>query len=65
MQVSKWGNSLAVRIPAHIVRQLGLQEGDNVEAVFARLTSRSEALSHLADISQNVPKDLRIERLDG
>ncbi len=31
MQVSKWGNSLAIRIPASVVEALGLKEGDNVE----------------------------------
>ena len=30
MQVAKWGNSLAVRLPAELVRALGLQEGDDV-----------------------------------
>lgn len=30
MQVAKWGNSLAVRLPADLVRALGLQEGDDV-----------------------------------
>jgi antitoxin MazE len=28
MQVSKWGNSLAVRLPAAVVEALGLKEGD-------------------------------------
>lgn len=31
MRVSKWGNSLAVRIPANIVEEMGLKEGDEVE----------------------------------
>jgi len=31
MQVSKWGNSLAVRIPQPVVEALGLKEGDEVE----------------------------------
>ena len=31
MRVSKWGNSLAVRIPADIVEEMGLKEGDEVE----------------------------------
>jgi antitoxin MazE len=31
MQVSKWGNSLAVRLPAAVVDALGLREGDNIE----------------------------------
>ena len=31
MQVAKWGNSLAVRIPADVARALGLKEGDEIE----------------------------------
>ncbi len=30
-QVAKWGNSLAVRIPADCARATGLKEGDRVE----------------------------------
>jgi antitoxin MazE len=33
MQVSKWGNSLAVRLPAKLVEELGLKEGDEIELV--------------------------------
>ena len=31
MQVSKWGNSLAVRLPAAVVDALELKEGDQIE----------------------------------
>ena len=30
MQVSKWGNSLAIRLPAKVVEELGLKEGDDI-----------------------------------
>ena len=30
MQVSKWGNSLAVRLPAKSAKQLGVGEGDTL-----------------------------------
>lgn len=30
MQVSKWGNSLAVRPPASVVEALDLKEGDEI-----------------------------------
>jgi antitoxin MazE len=30
MQVSKWGNSLAIRIPSTVVDALKLKEGDEV-----------------------------------
>ena len=32
LQVAKWGNSLALRIPSDVVRRLGLREGATVEA---------------------------------
>ena len=31
MQVSKWGNSLAIRLPAAVVKALELKEGDDIE----------------------------------
>jgi antitoxin MazE len=31
MQVSKWGNSLAVRLPSEVVEALKLREGDQIE----------------------------------
>src|SRR5947207_15657877 len=31
MQVAKWGNSLAVRLPASVVEALKLKEGDEIE----------------------------------
>lgn len=36
MQVSKWGNSLAVRLPKALVEELGLKEGDELDVVAAR-----------------------------
>lgn len=35
MQVSKWGNSLAVRLPKKLVEELGLAEGDDVKVISA------------------------------
>jgi antitoxin MazE len=32
LQLAKWGNSLAVRIPADYVRQMGAKEGDHLVA---------------------------------
>ena len=32
LQVSKWGNSLALRIPAEYVRRMGLSAGEHVYA---------------------------------
>jgi antitoxin MazE len=32
LHIAKWGNSLAVRIPAEYVRRIGLKDGDLVQA---------------------------------
>lgn len=31
MQVAKWGNSLAIRLPADLVRKLDLKAGDAID----------------------------------
>ena len=31
MKVARWGNSLAVRLPASLVFELGLKEGDQIK----------------------------------
>ena len=70
MQVSKWGNSLAVRLPAAIVEALGLQEGDDIEIVIAgdrrfeiaRDTTRQDALAHLKTLRRPLPKGFRFDR---
>ncbi|MCM2477638.1 AbrB/MazE/SpoVT family DNA-binding domain-containing protein [Rhizobium sp. CG5] len=36
MQVSKWGNSLAIRIPSAVVKALNLKEGDDVTVCIAQ-----------------------------
>lgn len=35
LQIAKWGNSLAVRLPMECTRAAGLREGDSVEASIA------------------------------
>ncbi len=32
LQLARWGNSLAVRLPMECVRAAGLREGDSIEA---------------------------------
>lgn len=31
LQIAKWGNSLAVRLPSSIAKQMQIQDGDSVE----------------------------------
>ena len=45
LRIAKWGNSLAVRIPAEYVRRVGLKDGDTVHAsltVDGALTIRAD-----------------------
>ncbi len=35
VQVAKWGNSLAIRIPARVADALSLKEGDEIEVRIA------------------------------
>ena len=35
MQIAKWGNSLAVRLPSSVVEILNLRVGDDIEIVVA------------------------------
>jgi antitoxin MazE len=70
MQVSKWGNSLAIRIPASVVKALRLKEGDNVEITIEGARSLSirkgaetrELLERLRKLRGKLPKDFRFDR---
>ncbi len=72
MQVGKWGNSLAVRLPATVVEALQLQEGDEVTIAVAdprtfhvardRDRSRDEALEVLRALGWQLPPGFRFAR---
>lgn len=69
MRVSKWGNSLAVRLPAELVRELGLSEGDRIdlvkqeESVLVRREPRAEeVLNDLRRFRGALPKHARLSR---
>jgi antitoxin MazE len=73
MQVSKWGNSLAIRLPAAVVEVLGLKEGDQVEIVVAgsrkldlgRVDAGDrQALARLRKYRGRMPADFRFDRLE-
>jgi antitoxin MazE len=36
IQISKWGNSLALRIPAVFIKEIQLKDGDKVEATLSK-----------------------------
>ena len=72
MQVSKWGNSLAVRLPAAVVEALGLQEGDQVEIQVAgrnafevsKAPGRRELLARLRKFRGRLPASFKFDRLE-
>jgi antitoxin MazE len=72
MQVAKWGNSLAVRIPSSVVEALDLQEGDDVEIHVAderyfelkKKPGAKELLARLRKYRGRLPKDFHFDRLE-
>ena len=70
MQVAKWGNSLAVRLPAKLVEQLGLKEGDEVElrptaaGIFevARQLTPDELFERVRLMNKKLPADYKFDR---
>ena len=70
MQVSKWGNSLAVRLPAAVVEALELKEGDEIEIRIARERefevqrdqSKNKALARLRKLRRPLPAGFVFDR---
>lgn len=70
MQVAKWGNSLAIRLPAAVVEVLGLKEGDDVEIRVAserslevqRKPTNREVLERLRKYRGTLPADFKFDR---
>ena len=70
MQVSKWGNSLAVRLPKALVDSMRLAAGDDLEIVEAsrdriavrKAERRAEALARMASRAWTAPPDYRFDR---
>lgn len=70
MQVAKWGNSLAIRLPAAVVEALELRAGDEVEVrvadartfEVARDHSREPALARIRAFRKDIPADWKFDR---
>jgi antitoxin MazE len=45
MQIGRWGNSLAVRLPKALVERLGVKEGDEID--LAPLETEARQAAHL------------------
>ena len=70
MRVAKWGNSLAVRLPAAIVELLELKKGDEIEIrvtdarefTVSRKPTRAELLKRLREFRGSLPADFKFDR---
>jgi antitoxin MazE len=74
MRVSKWGNSLAVRLPKEVVEKLGLKAGDRLSTADitdraltlskddAKQRQREEALKRLAALARPLPPGYTFDR---
>ena len=70
MRVAKWGNSLAIRLPAGVVEALELKEGDEVEVRLAGERtfdidldrSRERALARIRSFRKKLPAGWKFDR---
>jgi antitoxin MazE len=70
MQVAKWGNSLAVRLPKTVVEALELKEGDDIEIrvldarelAMSRKPDRMQILERLRELRGSLPADWKFDR---
>ena len=72
MQVSKWGNSLAIQLPASVVKALELHEGDDIEVLIAeervfqikKKPGNDAILARLRQFRGKLPADFKFDRDD-
>jgi antitoxin MazE len=72
MQVSKWGNSLAVRLPATVVAALDLKPGDNIDIhvrgdrsfAIEKKPGARELLARIRKYRGRLPSDFKFDRID-
>ncbi|MGD8844475.1 MAG: AbrB/MazE/SpoVT family DNA-binding domain-containing protein [Desulfobacteraceae bacterium] len=72
MQVSKWGNSLAIRLPVSVIKALEIQEGDDIEVLIAdervfklrKKPNKSDILTRLRKFRGKLPTDFIFDRED-
>jgi len=71
MQVAKWGNSLAVRLPQAVVEALELKAGDEIEITVsgsrrfgvARDRTRERALASIRKFRGRMPAGFKFDRV--
>ena len=71
MQVAKWGNSLAVRLPATVVEALDLKPGDNIDIHvrgdrsfdIAKAPGARDLLARIRKYRGRLPPDFKFDRV--
>jgi len=72
MQIAKWGNSLAVRLPAAVVEALDLKPGDHIHLhvtgdrsiAVEKAPGARELLARLRKYRGRLPADFKFDRLE-
>ena len=67
VQVTRWGNSLGLRIPKHVAAQIGLREGARVEVEAdgdRLIVTTARPRYALADLLENVTPEAMREAFD-
>jgi len=72
MQVAKWGNSLAVRLPAAVVDALDLKAGDHIDIqvvgdrsfAIEKPPGAKDLLARLRKHRGRLPPDFKFDRLE-
>ena len=66
MRISKWGNSLAVRLPSSLIKELDLREGEEVEVLIKKRTLTQDgfdtAVRRIRAEMPLLPADFRFDR---
>jgi len=70
MKVAKWGNSLAIRLPAAVAEVLDLKEGDDItfdtsvpgKVSFEVKMTRDQIIERMRALRRPLPADFKFDR---
>lgn len=72
MQVARWGNGLAVRIPSAVAKSLDLKDGDEIDIVargkrfeIGCAVDRAAVIEDIRRLARPLPPGWKIDREDG
>ena len=77
MHVAKWGNNLAVRLPASLVKELELEAGDEIspkeakrgknqshELIIEKSLSKADLLIAIRSLRRSAPNHFKFDRVE-